>query len=37
MIRFTQLDAVQGAQAKWTETYYAYGEGDFVKRNAEMC
>lgn len=36
MIKFRQLDAVQDARMKWSEAYYAYGEGHFLKQNAEM-
>ena len=36
MIKLRQLDAVQDARMKWSEAYYAYGEGHFLKQNAEM-
>jgi hypothetical protein len=31
-----QMDAVQGAQTKYSEPYFSYGERYFVQRNAEM-
>jgi hypothetical protein len=36
LLRYVKMDAVLGAQTKWSEMYYIYIERHFVQSNNEM-